>query len=56
MIGKAMSREEQITYLNHIEILKKLDHPCIQKLYEVFEDSNRYYLVTDFYKGGDLFD
>lgn len=41
---------------NEINILKKVDHPNMFKLYEIFEDSDRYYLVTELCKGGELFD
>ena len=33
--------------LNEIEILKKLDHPNILKLFEFFKDQKRYFLVTE---------
>ena len=39
-----------------MNILKKIDHPNILKLYEIFEDSKNYYLVTEYCKGGELFD
>lgn len=42
--------------INEINILKNLDHPNILKLYEYFEDSKRFYIVTDHIKGGELFD
>ena len=37
-------------------ILRRLDHPNILKLYEVFEDDRKYYLITEYCKGGELFD
>ena len=43
-------------FLNEIAILKVLDHPNILKLYEFFEDSQNYYLVTDYLNGGELLD
>ena len=43
-------------FLNEIAILKVLDHPNILKLYEFFEDSRNYYLVTDYLNGGELLD
>ena len=51
-----MTAEEERSFKYEINILKKLDHPNIIKLYEIFEDNNRYYLVTELCKGGELFD
>ena len=42
--------------MNEISNLRDLDHPNILKMYEYFEDPKRYYIVTDHYKGGELFD
>ncbi len=53
---KIMSRDEEKGFQREIRILKKLDHPNILKLYEVFEDSKAYYLVTEYCKGGELFE
>mmetsp|Transcript_1056 Transcript_1056/g.1953 ORF Transcript_1056/g.1953 Transcript_1056/m.1953 type:complete len:494 (-) Transcript_1056:28-1509(-) len=53
---ESMSKEEEQSFKYEINILKKLDHPNILKLYEVFEDDKRYYLVTELCKGGELFD
>ena len=39
-----------------IEVLQKLDHPHILKLYEYFEDDKNFYLITEMCNGGDLFD
>jgi calcium-dependent protein kinase len=39
-----------------VTLLKDMDHPNILKLYEVFEDNARYYVVTEFCQGGELFD
>lgn len=36
--------------------MSRLDHPNILKLYEVFTDEKRYYIVTELCKGGELFD
>lgn len=38
-----------------IEVLKRLDHPNIVKVYESYEDECAYYIVTDLCTGGDLF-
>ena len=37
-------------------MLKAVDHPNILKLYEFYQDSKNYYLVTEFCTGGELFD
>lgn len=39
-----------------VEILKTLDHPNILKVYEYFEDQDKYYIVMEFCKYGDVFD
>ena len=41
---------------DEIEILTKLDHPNVLKLYEYFEDKKYVYLITELCKGGELFD
>ena len=51
-----MTPEEEKSFKYEINILKQLDHPNIIKLYEIFEDQNRYYLITELCKGGELFD
>tara|TARA_B110000285_G_scaffold196846_1_gene228072 strand:+ start:27 stop:266 length:240 start_codon:yes stop_codon:yes gene_type:complete len=43
-------------FQREIEILKRLDHPNIIKLYEFYKDEKRYYLVTEICTGGELFD
>jgi calcium-dependent protein kinase len=52
----AMDAEEQKMMMNEIDILSRLDHPNIVKMYEFFEDEKRYYIVTEICKGGELFD
>eukprot|EP00917_Polyrhabdina_sp_WS-2016_P023088 GHVP01049994.1.p1 GENE.GHVP01049994.1~~GHVP01049994.1.p1 ORF type:complete len:527 (+),score=116.82 GHVP01049994.1:1766-3346(+) len=42
--------------LKEVDLLKQLDHPNIMKLFEFFEDSGYYYLVSELYTGGELFD
>jgi calcium-dependent protein kinase len=41
--------------LNEISILREIDHPNIVKIYEYFEDSHRFYIITDHVQGGELF-
>ena len=53
---EAMNEEQETSFKYEISILQKLDHPNIIKLYEVFEDDRKYYLVQELCKGGELFD
>lgn len=39
-----------------VRVQKQLDHPNITKLYEVFKDKIKYYLVLELSTGGELFD
>jgi calcium-dependent protein kinase len=43
-------------FMEEVNILRQLDHPNIVKLYEFFEDSRDFYLVTEYLTGGELFD
>jgi serine/threonine protein kinase len=38
--------------VKEIEILQALSHPNIIKTYEIFEDENNYYIITEYLKGG----
>lgn len=38
-----------------MKILKKLDHPNILKLYQMFKSEKYYYFVTEYLNGGDLY-
>ena len=42
--------------LNEINILSKLTHPNIMQIYEVFNDNTNIYIVSEYCKGGELFD
>lgn len=41
---------------NEIEILKKISHPNIISIYEIFEDSKNYYIMSELLEGGELFE
>ena len=40
---------------NEIDILKKLSHPNIVKIYEFYISNSHYYIITEFCKDGELF-
>ncbi len=52
----SLDSKEKARFFQEIEILRQLDHPNIVRLYEVFQDEKRYYLVTELCTGGELFD
>mmetsp|Transcript_13915 Transcript_13915/g.15701 ORF Transcript_13915/g.15701 Transcript_13915/m.15701 type:complete len:334 (+) Transcript_13915:68-1069(+) len=51
-----LTREDDLALKDEIGILKQLDHPNIINLYDVFDESEHYYLVTEIMRGGELFD
>ncbi|KAK9173398.1 hypothetical protein cmbei_300920 [Cryptosporidium meleagridis] len=57
VINKASAKNKDTsTILREVELLKKLDHPNIMKLFEILEDSSSFYIVGELYTGGELFD
>jgi len=52
----AIDSEEHNKMISEVQILTNLDHPNIMKIYEMYEDKNKYYIVTEFLEGGELFD
>ena len=43
-------------FLKETEVLKKLSHPNILTIYEIYEDDLQFYLVTELCKGDDLYE
>ena len=41
---------------NEIEALRKISHPNIVNIFEIFEDNLSYYIMSEFCDGGELFD
>jgi calcium-dependent protein kinase len=56
IVKNKLSEYEKQRLISEINILKQLDHPNILKLYEFFQDSKRFFLVTELCFGGELFD
>ena len=52
---KIVSKKSQ-TSQNEIDILRKISHPNISNVFEIFEDSRKYYIMMEFLEGGELFD
>ena len=50
------SQKVDIEIINEIQILKKLDHPNIVKIFEFYNSQKQYYLITEYCKEGELFD
>ena len=42
-------------FIHENEIINKLDHPNIMKIFELYEDQKRFYLVMELCDGGDLY-
>ena len=40
---------------NEIEILRKISHPNIVNIFEIFEDKKKYYIINELCDGGELF-
>jgi len=50
-----VSTAELQVLMHESNILKHFDHPNIVRIYEMFEDDKRYYIVMEHCKGGELF-
>ncbi|CAE8689749.1 unnamed protein product, partial [Polarella glacialis] len=53
-IAKVRMKEHVGALKYEIDIMKKIDHPYIIMLYEIFEDLEKLYLVTELCRGGHL--
>ncbi len=49
-------QDDENKFLKEIEVLSKLDHPNIIKVYEYFVDGKNFYLINELATGGELFD
>ena len=57
MLMKSKTKEDDKKRLfNEVEVLRRLDHPNILKVFEFFEDEKYFYIVIELCTGGELFD
>lgn len=49
-------QDDQRVFLKEIEMLAQLDHPNIIKIYEYYVDELNYYIISEFAKGGELYE
>ncbi len=45
----AIIKEDEERMFSEMNILKNLDHPNILKLYELYQDEQHYFLITEFF-------
>ena len=55
IINKSDNDVDEKEILNEIDILKKLSHPNIVKIFEFYITKAHYYIVTEYCKDGELF-
>lgn len=51
-----MENTNQNNFEEEMNIIKTLDHPNIFKIFEFFQDEEKYYLITEYLQGGELFE
>jgi calcium/calmodulin-dependent protein kinase I len=51
-----LTREDDLALRDEIGILKAFQHPNIIRLYDVYDEPEHYYLITEIMRGGELFD
>eukprot|EP00731_Ephydatia_muelleri_P001211 Em0001g1211a len=56
IIDKKALKGKEEALQNEIAVLQKVSHPNIVKLYELYDDKTRLYLVMELVTGGELFD
>lgn len=54
-IKKSLLKDLQEDVMYEFNLLKNLDHPSIEKVFEAYEDAANIYIVTEFFEGGDLY-
>ena len=44
------------TAQNEIEIMRKISHPHIVNIFDIYEDTKKYYIMMELFEGGELFE
>ena len=52
---KKEKSNDKLLIRNEIDILKKLSHPNIVRIYEFYESEHNFYLINEYCSGGELF-
>ena len=47
--------KKSLSSQHEIEILRKISHPNIINIYEIFQDHKQYYIICEYCEGGELF-
>ena len=55
-ISNEGEEDNELEIINEINILMKMDHPNIVKIFGFYITKNYYYLITEYCEGGSLFD
>lgn len=53
---KHLKKSEVENIVREIETLKKLDHPGVLKIFQVYRESDYFHIITDLCTGGELYD
>jgi len=53
---ESLEEEDELALQNEVDILSNMDHPNVVKMFEIFDEGNKMYLVLELMTGGELFD
>ena len=53
--SQIVALKQQTNIMNEREILWRVDHPFVIKLYDTYKDQNRLYMLLELVQGGELF-
>lgn len=51
-----LEKDDQLALQTEVEILSQIDHPNIVKLFEVYDEKSKFYMIMEVMEGGELFD